>query len=51
MRGQHSVVKLFEEGYVFFMAVRGSEAERLDALDEDLGGVGLVLMMFMTSSM
>jgi hypothetical protein len=29
--GQHGVVELLEEGVVFFLAVGGGEAERLDA--------------------
>ncbi len=37
----HGVVELGEEGGVFFWAVLFGEAERLDAFDEDLGGVGL----------
>jgi hypothetical protein len=41
VRGQHSVVELLEEGVVFFLTVGGGEAEGLDALDEDFGGVGL----------
>jgi hypothetical protein len=39
--GGHGIVELFEEGGVFFRAVLFGEAERLDAFDEDLGGVGL----------
>jgi hypothetical protein len=41
VRSQHSVVELVEEGGVFFGAVLFSEAEGMDALDEDFGGVGL----------
>ena len=32
---------MFEEGVVFFFAVRGCEAEWFDSFDEDVGGVGL----------
>jgi hypothetical protein len=41
VRGHHRVVELLEEGVVFLSAVLFGEAERLDALDEDFGGVGL----------
>ena len=34
-------LKCLEEGFVFFLTVGGGEAEGFDALDEDLGGVGL----------
>jgi hypothetical protein len=39
----HGVVELLEEGVVFFFAVCCGEAERLDAFDENFGGVGLGL--------
>ena len=39
----HGVVEGLEEGFVLFLTVGGGEAEGLDALDEDLGGVGLGL--------
>jgi len=39
----HGVVELLEEGGVFFFAVGGGKSQRLDAFDEDFGGVGLSL--------
>jgi len=43
VRGHHGIVELLEEGVVTFLAIGGAEAERFDAFDEDLGGVGLCL--------
>ena len=43
MSGHPGVVVLLEEGVVLFLAVGGGEALGFDALDEDLGGVGLSL--------
>jgi hypothetical protein len=41
VRGHHGVVELLEEGVVFFLAVCSSEAEGLDAFDENFSGVRL----------
>ena len=41
MRAHHGVVKLFEEGVVFFLAVLFGETKRFDAFDQDFGCVGL----------
>ena len=41
MGSHHGVVELLEEGVVFFGAAVLGEAEGFDAVDEDLGGVGL----------
>jgi hypothetical protein len=41
VRGRHRIVELLEEGIVFFFAVLLSEAQGLDAFDENFSGVGL----------
>ena len=46
MRSYHRVVELLEECVVFFFSGLFGEAERLDAFDENFGGVGLGLEDF-----